>query len=329
MAQIRGNTQIIAGTILNAQIATGAGITNDKFAAFTQTQSAGGFKITNLLDPTNPQDAATKNYADSLASGLSWKEAVKVVATTNQALTGVGQVIDGYTLVAGDRVLLTAQTTASQNNVYLAAAGAWSIAPDCTNGPGLQSATVTVENGTASQFKTYTQTVETAIVVGTTSLTWVLGPSIQPISFLAGLAQTGNTVNVVPDASLLATTGLLKVNVDNTTLATGTTLGVKAAGITATQLATSVAGGGLTGGAGTALTVRKKVDTSASGITGLVNGANTAFTLSATPSPAAIEDIYVNGLIQQPTVDYSITGTAVTMVVAPQTGDLMLAKYPY
>lgn len=49
---------------------------------------------------------------------------VVAVATTNLALTGL-QTVDGVTLAAADRVLLTAQTTASQNGVYAAAAGAW------------------------------------------------------------------------------------------------------------------------------------------------------------------------------------------------------------
>lgn len=338
--QIRGNTQIISGTILNAQIASAAGITNDKLATFVQAQNAGGFQITNAADPTTAQALATRNYIDlaiatvntsisSVASGLSWKDAVKTVYTTNVAtLTGLIS-NDGYTPVAGDRVLLTAQTTGSQNNIYIVGTGAWTVAPDATNGPGLQNATVTVENGTVGTGRTYTQTVAAAITVGTTSLTWVQGPSITPLTFRNGLVQSGLNVDVVAgDSSLTSIAGSVKVNVDNVTLATGATLAIKAAGVGPTQLA-AIAGGGLAGGAGSALTVRKKVDTTASGITGAVNSSNAAFTLSVAPSPASIEDIYLNGLILQATVDYTISGTAVTMIVVPQTGDLMIAKYPY
>jgi len=333
MSQIRGNTQIISGTILNAQIATGAGITNDKLATFVQNQNAGGFQIVNAADPTTPQALGTKNYIDlavaAVANGLSWKDAVKMVYTSNLAALSGLTANDGYTPVTGDRILLTAQTTGSQNNVYIAQSGAWTVAPDCTSGPGLQNATVTVENGTSSAGKTYTQTIESAITVGTTSLTWVVGPSINPVNFRNGLAQTGLNVDVVPtDSSLTAIAGSVKVNVDNITLVTGASVAVKAGGIGSVQLA-AIAGNGLAGGAGSALTIRKKVDTTASGITGAVNSSNTAFTLSTTPAPAAIEDLYLNGLILQPLVDYTISGTTVTMIQVPQTGDLMLAKYPY
>lgn len=43
-------------------------------------------------------------------------------------------VIDGYQTVAGDRVLLTAQSTASQNGVWVAASGAWTRPADFAHG---------------------------------------------------------------------------------------------------------------------------------------------------------------------------------------------------
>jgi hypothetical protein len=55
--------------------------------------------------------------------------ACRVVATSNITLSGT-QTIDGVAVVAGDRVLVTGQTTASQNGPYVVAAGAWSRAAD-------------------------------------------------------------------------------------------------------------------------------------------------------------------------------------------------------
>lgn len=49
---------------------------------------------------------------------------VRVATTGNITLSGT-QTVDGVALSAGDRVLVQAQTTASQNGVYIVAAGAW------------------------------------------------------------------------------------------------------------------------------------------------------------------------------------------------------------
>ena len=64
---------------------------------------------------------------------------------------------------------------------------------------------------------------------------------------------------------------------------------------------------------------------------GAINGANTAFTLAFTPSPAASLELYLNGLRQDANVDYSLAGNTITFFVGstPQTGDLLLASYRY
>lgn len=62
---------------------------------------------------------------------------VRAVATSNVAPAGLGSV-DGVALTAGDRVLLSAQTTASENGVYLAAGGAWSRASPENTATGLK-----------------------------------------------------------------------------------------------------------------------------------------------------------------------------------------------
>ncbi|NJB36019.1 hypothetical protein [Croceivirga sp. JEA036] len=68
------------GTILAADLADGS-VTDNKldkanipisgFGAANAAVDLGGQSITNLADPTNLQDAATKNYVDNLATGLS------------------------------------------------------------------------------------------------------------------------------------------------------------------------------------------------------------------------------------------------------------------
>jgi hypothetical protein len=62
-------------------------IKKDGSVAFTADQSMGGFKLTNLLNPTADQDAASKSYVDAVAQGLSPKASAK--ASTLAALPAV------------------------------------------------------------------------------------------------------------------------------------------------------------------------------------------------------------------------------------------------
>ena len=60
-----------------------------------------------------------KAYADGLSSGLNWKAAVNVLATSNIALTGSTPLsIDNHTVSDGYRVLLKGQSTDAENGIY-------------------------------------------------------------------------------------------------------------------------------------------------------------------------------------------------------------------
>jgi len=60
-----------------------------------------------------------KAYADGLSSGLNWKQAVNVLATSNIALSGSTPLsIDNHTVSDGYRVLLKGQSTDSENGIY-------------------------------------------------------------------------------------------------------------------------------------------------------------------------------------------------------------------
>jgi hypothetical protein len=80
-------------------------------------------------------EIATHSYVDNAVSGLSWKQAVNLLSTTNVDISGdlVGTVIDGHgaldTNDGGYRLLLTGQTTNSENGIYeLAVDGATLVA---------------------------------------------------------------------------------------------------------------------------------------------------------------------------------------------------------
>lgn len=83
---------------------------------------AGSNKIINLAAPTNATDAATKAYVDAVSEGLHIHQAARAYASANLDILidiEAGKVLDGVTLVAGDRVLLNGQTNQSQNGIYV------------------------------------------------------------------------------------------------------------------------------------------------------------------------------------------------------------------
>ncbi len=63
---------------------------------------------------------------------------------------------------------------------------------------------------------------------------------------------------------------------------------------------------------------------------GIINGANTIFTLAAAPNPVLSLKLYKNGMLQQQNGDYTLSGTTVTFTTAqvtPQPGDSIVAYY--
>lgn len=75
---VLNTTDITEGTNLyftNARVFSALGTTYlkaDGSIPLTSNWSLGNFKLTNLLDPTNPQDAATKNYVDNHTGATTW-----------------------------------------------------------------------------------------------------------------------------------------------------------------------------------------------------------------------------------------------------------------
>lgn len=116
---------------------------------------------------------------------------VRVATTANLTLSGL-QVVDGVTLVAGDRVLVKNQSTGSQNGIYAAAAGAWVRAADAdTTAKLLSGVSVYIKEGTANGKTVWRLSNTGAITLGTTALTFQL-------------------MDVVPDAAATANTVILR-----------------------------------------------------------------------------------------------------------------------
>jgi hypothetical protein len=137
----------------------------------TSDYSFNSKKLTNLADPTNDTDAANKRYVDSVAQGLTVKDSVKASTTANITLSDE-QTIDGVNVVAGDRVLVKNQSSASANGIYIVASGAWSRSEDADAYNELISAFVFVEEGSTLADTGWVCTVDAGGTLGTTPITW-------------------------------------------------------------------------------------------------------------------------------------------------------------
>jgi hypothetical protein len=178
-------------------------------------------KITGLLDPTAAQDAATKAYVDSIASGLDdFKNSVRVATTANGTIATAfanTQVVDGVTLATGDRILLKNQTTASENGIYTVnAAGAPTRATDMdANGELSVGTLVYVESGTVNGGQQWicNATGATPWVPGSSTSTWAMFFAVTSTQAGAGLTASGNVLAVGQNAN-----NTIVVNADDITV---------------------------------------------------------------------------------------------------------------
>lgn len=133
-------------------------------------------------DPVANDDLANKGYVLDVLSGLrDPKDAVQLASTGNLTLSGE-QTIDGV-LTSSSRVLVKNQTVASENGIYITAAGAWSRASDADEDDEVtQGMSCLVTEGTTNARKLYVLTTADPITVGTTALSFAQAPN--PANFL-------------------------------------------------------------------------------------------------------------------------------------------------
>ena len=357
VTQIDGNRQIKDLTITNSEISASAAIELSKLAeavlqadggqALTADLPAGGFKLTGLGTPTADADSATKAYVDAIGRNTSWKDSVRVATTANGALASAfanASVVDGVTLATGDRILLKNQTTGAENGIYTVnASGAPARAVDADTAAELKGAAMLVEEGATHADQQWILTTDN-VTLGTTALTFAqFGSGGGAFSTAgAGLTGTGTTIDVVSGNSgivanandialTLATNSLLDIT-GGLRLARGTTGQIIVVNGSGDPVMVAMSGDA-TIAAGGAVTVAATITRNSAFVvretpTGLVNGANTAYTLANTPI-AGSEEVFLNGILQEPGAgnDYTISGTGMTYLTAPVTGDKIRVNY--
>jgi hypothetical protein len=164
-----------------------------------------------------------------------YKQSVRVVTTTNITLSGgAPSTYDGVTLIAGDRILVNAQSTGNQNGIYTVSVvgsgsnGTWARAFDASINERVTAGMRTfIAEGTYAGTE-YRLVTPDPITLGTTSLSFqstaatVSGTNravqYNNAGFIAGAASlvydnvTGNVVAAAATTSTSPTTGALVVS---------------------------------------------------------------------------------------------------------------------
>lgn len=188
-------------------------------------------KITGLGNPSDPQDAATKAYVDGVATGLDFKQSVRVktvgdYSTWTPAGSGVGATLtspdnltanndfDSVTVALGNRVLMNGHggdevTPDAENGIYtvtqLANGSVPTILTRATDFDS--SAEVTggaftfVTEGTLHADTGWVLSTDDAIVLETTNLLFTQFSATTALTYDQGLAKTGNSITVELDTA--------------------------------------------------------------------------------------------------------------------------------
>jgi len=171
------SSKIVDDSIVNADINSSAAIDATKIADGTVTSAE--FQYINTLSSnaqTQIDAKAATTYVDDAVAGLRTRIIAECASTANVTISSAleaGDTIDGITLVAGDRVLLKDQSTASENGLYTAvASGAASRDTQFNTIAELSGQMVVVNQGSANDNKIFLCTTNNTASLGSDSITF-------------------------------------------------------------------------------------------------------------------------------------------------------------
>lgn len=207
--QINGLSQIQFSSIPWSAMATGAIVPISSIingsqiilstgaVSFGANISLGGFVAQNSGSPVNSTDLVNKLYVDTKVSGFEIYGAATVSVANITTLSGL-PTIDGYTMTAGQIVLLTGQTTGSQNGPWVVSASAWARPAWWASGSTLNIGIYFYVDpyGTTYKDTKWWMTTTGTITVDTTSITFVQDQSGTAYVAGSGLTLSGNSFSV-------------------------------------------------------------------------------------------------------------------------------------
>ncbi len=162
--------------------------------------------LTLNADPASALQAATKQYVDNTAQGLSVKSPADVATTANITLSGE-QTIDGV-LTSASRVLVKNQSAPAENGIYTSAAGAWSRTTDADTWAELVQAYVFVTAGSSQAFSGWLSDAQSGGTIGVTSFTFNQFSQAGTVTTdEEGITITGSQISLVLDGTTLSKSG--------------------------------------------------------------------------------------------------------------------------
>jgi hypothetical protein len=257
-----------------------ASLTNSSLTVGTTAISLGASSLTLggltsvavTQDPTTALQLATKQYVDAVAEGLHIHESCAAATpgtlasitggtvTYNNGTAGVGAtltlsvaltVLDGYTLLNGDRVLVKNEATQANNGIYTWATGGTVLtrATDFDTAAEMASGDFTfVTNGTLYANTGWVQ-IDPVTVVGTSPLTWIQFSGAGTYTAGTGLTLTGTQFSITNTAVTANTYGsasavpVFAVNAQGQlTSVTNTNIAISASQVTSGTLAVDQGG---------------------------------------------------------------------------------------
>jgi hypothetical protein len=265
-------TNIANASLTNSSVTVGT----TAIALGASSLTLGGLtSVAVTQDPTSALQLATKQYVDAVAEGLHIHASCAAATpgtlasitggtvTYNNGTAGVGAtltlsvaltVLDGYTLLNGDRVLVKNEATQANNGIYTWATGGTVLtrATDFDTAAEMASGDFTfISNGTLYANTGWVQT-DPVTVVGTSPVTWIQFSGAGTYTAGTGLTLTGNQFSITNTAVTAAaygsasSVGTFTVNAQGQlTLAASTSIAINGNQITSGTVGVAYGGTGL------------------------------------------------------------------------------------
>jgi hypothetical protein len=172
--------------------------------------SFNGSRLLNVGDPVNSTDAANKSYVESTVQGLSPKESVHAASSgSNVDISSVVTVVDGTTVLSGERVLLKDQTNPVENGVYVVQLAApMTRSTDMAVGQTASADYFFVGGGTVNASTGWVCASRPGVdIVGVNQLLFTQFSGAGQIFAGSGLSKAGNVLSVTIDSQSLELAG--------------------------------------------------------------------------------------------------------------------------
>lgn len=206
-------------TYTNLAVGTDGYILTANSTAATGVSWQPNITLTDSVSSTSTTTAATPNavkqaydLAATALAGLHFHDPVETTSSSNIALTGLYNV-NGYTPVAGERILVKDQTNPVDNGIYLASSGIWTRATDFDSWDEVYTSAAYTKQGNYAG-ESFITTVGTSGTVGVTAISFALFATDAVYSAGTGLELTGTTFALATSGVTAASYTTANITVD-------------------------------------------------------------------------------------------------------------------